>query len=440
MVKVIWLIGYLFLLKQVKAFEEVDEMNENFTFLSNKTLSHDGRSGLCAQRDTTFKSKIFIFVLVTIFVVGLGGNMIAIAVITLSKRLRASTTNSFVAALALCDVGAILFLIPIRLDTLFHGRSFCFDEHVCQMFIFTDMWFHICSISHLFLIAIERFVAVNYPFFYQRVVSRAITWVTIASTWIYALVWAFLSLFNWERPSKFTVFIYEANGKHFCLINNRVYVSVTYIVVYIIPLAAMGVLYTSILRVALKQARVIESLSINNNQKNGGKKQRKEVRATKTLAIIYGAFTVCWLPVAIISITSRWFPDSYRRFRAENPILSEIVFSLFIEVLPTLNSCLNPFLYILLNGKFRQEIKSLYYKLRNIPPPMSMDSDSSIGHSTAISRANKYLGGSREISSRPEPMHHDFTKTPQVKLSQEETNCVDFTGKTNPAFSSSSQL
>lgn len=375
---------------------------------SNKTVQHNKQevpSTACLFEEPSLKSFIFVVIFILIFLVGFCGNCIAFVVILISKPLRAIPSNLFLAALTLSDIGAITFIIPVRLDAYFHSGNFCFTKDVCRMFNITDSLFHVASMSHLYLIAVERFVAVCNPFFYQRCVSTKTTLVCIISTWIYAVVWACLSLFDWENPMNSSTYILEKPIKRLCLINNKPFYHVSYFTVYIIPLMIMGLLYLSILRIALKQARVIKSLSVvckqndDNESERKSRKQQKEVRATKTLAIIYGSFVICWLPVSIISITAKYYPNKYINFRLKQPVLFEIIFSTFVKVLPTLNSALNPFLYIMFNKKFQHELNKLYNAYgRPTPSPSSLSrlvgagvgSDTTINPST-IGRKATFL-------------------------------------------------
>ena len=403
-------------------------------------LKQENYSNACQFNKPSLKSSFFVAIFITILVVGFCGNCTALIVILVSKPLRRMSSNLFLTALTVSDIGAIVFIIPIRLDAYFRSGNFCFTLDVCRMFNFVDSLFHVASISHLFLIAVERFVAVSSPFFYQRFVSLKTTLACIIFTWIYALTWACLSLFDWEHPNSPSTHILERPTKRLCLINNRLFYYVSYFTVYIIPLIIMGLLYLCILRIALRQARSIKSLSVvckqNNTGSSGGgsNKQQKEVSATKTLAIIYGSFLICWLPVTIISITAKSYPTEYRSFRLEQPILFEIIFSTFVKVLPALNSALNPFLYIMFNKTFKHELKKLYN--RPTPSPLSLSqlvgasggSDISIRPST-ITRNTNFL----EISNHNQDLDYKQERYLKPSIVKYEKNKETSMGNNNYA-------
>lgn len=340
---------------------------DNSTSISDKNTSKSDNvpinSNVCKKRSTSLKINTYIVVLVCIFVVGILGNVLAVVTVLSSKRLRKQPTNRLITSLCLCDLGALLFLTPIRLDTYSHGKNFCFDVTVCKMFNIFDFIFHVNSITHLFIITVDRYVAVSAPFRHQRTMARPSTLIfCIAFSWVYSGVWASLSVFDWADATKITMYIRsESNIGRYCILNNPLFLTVCFIVVYIVPLSIMGGLYIGVLKIALKQARMIASLSVfySQQEQRTSKKKRREANASKTVAVVYGAFCVCWLPLAILTLASTWCNRCFQILREKNPTAFEVFLTMFIEILPTFSSCLNPYLYILLNKHYRQASRNI---------------------------------------------------------------------------------
>lgn len=86
---------------------------------------------------------------------------------------------------------------------------------------------------------------------------------------------------------------------------------------------------------------------------NSSKRERK---AAKTLAIITGAFVVCWMPFFVIAVL---LPVC-----AEDCAISPIIISLFLW-LGYFNSTLNPILYTIFNQDFRNAFTRILCGRRN---------------------------------------------------------------------------
>ena len=332
------------------------------TSLSNNTTIADSYQH-CDKTTDSVRFKMYVAVLIFVFVVGLLGNLIAVTVIMFSRSLRRQWTNIFVASLNMCDIGVILCVVPFRIDGYLYD-NFCFNIHVCRFFNTADTLLYTSSISHLFVMAIERFIAVRVPFLYQRIFNRSLTIKIIAGTWFYAILWTVASTISWDSLPllESSAHITEAYiSRRNCVIENKIFFVTVYVFVYIIPLGVMAVLYSLILVTALKQQKKMSSLtpSYLRQDDQATQKRKQEVSASKTVAVIYGAFTICLLPMAIITILFQVCPNCLLSFQANHKILADTIFTSFLVVLPALHSCVNPFIYIIFHRRFRKALKAL---------------------------------------------------------------------------------
>ena len=76
---------------------------------------------------------------------------------------------------------------------------------------------------------------------------------------------------------------------------------------------------------------------------------KRERKAAKTLAIITGAFVVCWLPFFVCALLMPIFPHW---------VFDETMLSVFLW-LGYFNSTLNPIIYTIFSPEFRQAFKRL---------------------------------------------------------------------------------
>ena len=345
---------------------------------TNQTGNITTAKSPCAQSPSIHGRQLFFFpFLVIVCITALLGNSLAIIVILTAPILRNQPAFLFATSLAFADLGAALFTLPIRINQYMYQEYFCFTSfHVCQMFVFTDLTFNYWSVITLFVIAVDRFIAICMPFRYPTLITRRVALLTIALVIGYCLTWSTFGMFQWKSPFSQSVSL----SREKCSIQNDVYTTVSSFIQVIIPICVMAVLYSLILNVALKQVKAISTLETGGDIKEQNARRRKrERRATRTLATVYGAYAICWMPVTIINVLAHLCFECLGNTRS---LGFEVALNLFAFTLPPLNACLNPVIYLVGNKQFRVAFKKLVNRLfgRQILPT----GDSTIFQNTKV--------------------------------------------------------
>lgn len=355
------------------------------------------------ESSTSLRNIIFSCFLVCVLLVGLCGNTLSIVVILSSRSLQKQVAYKFIISLAVADMGVSFFVTTMELRSRLQNGNFCDSLGVCHYFTLVTFVFPMASITHLLVIAVDRFCAVVTPYRYAVLFTHSNVKFFIACTWIYVLFWAAAGMFSWDPPNHIAPMILSAGQGRFCFYENNMYVTIMSIFIYFLPTVISTCLYCVILWVAMKQANTIgrmrqQQQQIKNNDKCRGtseegntkrdqnanrslstaspavtthKKQRRrlkrDLKAARTIAFVFVAYTVCWMPHFITILITIWNFSAIQRFQTNHRLAYDVIFTAFSNILPTLNSCINPFIYFLFGASFRTAFKDVLRKLLKKP-------------------------------------------------------------------------
>ncbi|EDO31702.1 predicted protein, partial [Nematostella vectensis] len=251
------------------------------------------------------------------------GNVLVIMAFKVFHRMR-QVTNCFVASLAVTDILVAVFAMPVWVAYLITGPEWVMDMILQKLWTCTDIIVGVASIWHLTFVSIDRYLCIIHPMVYPLTMTKPRALVIIICIWVYSIVVASLgsTLWHWRG---YTLFVTVMN--------------------FLIPAVAICIAYFRIFLTARHQAKQIK-LTIK------GKTHRffltKELKATKTLAVVIGAFLVCWSPFFVINLCY------YTSAVTPSPVLVAIAKWAHYG-----NSCLNPLIYGVMNKDFRRAFKRL---------------------------------------------------------------------------------
>ena len=138
------------------------------------------------------------------------------------------------------------------------------------------------------------------------------------------------------------------------------------VVVFAVPMLLNTVFYAAVLYTSVKQAAAISRQDAKKKRKNG-RELSGRVKCLKTVGIVFAAYTACWLPHTVIVIIQYWFPHVLPHFYAQSRLYYDIVTTIISNILPPINSCINPFIYFIFSSHFRVAFKDFLFKLVKSP-------------------------------------------------------------------------
>lgn len=260
---------------------------------------------------------VVILILLTIF-----GNVLVIMAFKVFRRMR-QVTNYFIASLAVTDILVAVFAMPIWVAYLVTGPQWIFDIVLQMLWTSTDIMVSVASIWHLTFVSIDRYLCICNSLKYHSIMTPLRAIVILVGIWTYSLIVASLGPILWGWKG---------------------YNLLVSILNFILPVMIIFVAYFRIFQRARYHAQQIELSLAGKN----GRVFKKELKATKTLAVVIGAFLVCWSPFFGLNLSY------YICSCAPPPVVVAIAKWAHYG-----NSCFNPVIYGVMNREFRRAFRKL---------------------------------------------------------------------------------
>ena len=207
--------------------------------------------------------KFYTALWVLLFVMIVLSNLLIIISVLKVYNLRQNVANLFIVSLSCSDLLVALFVIPIRTSVFSKNAVFCYGIEVCRMYLMTDTIAFVISILNLVVIAVDRHLALNYPFQYPNWVTRRRAKLAILFTWFYGLCIGAMVNIKFDNVTETPIIINNYTCQHN---NNYILVLILYIAHFLMPVIMMGVIYFCVLRITKNHAKSIsESVVMENN-------------------------------------------------------------------------------------------------------------------------------------------------------------------------------
>lgn len=317
------------------------------TVMSNNTSSCAGSDLPSAAAAEIAKTAAYLL----IFAISTVGNLLVVIIMLKDRRLRSVAINQFIVSMAMADLLTSLFNMTVEIWIHIKkaaGRQiFWFDGAggvvLCKGIVFVQGLSMACSVLTLIAIAVNRFFAVFYPL--KMGFTKSLSTFTIAFIWLVS--------FATSSPMLYAMkVIQKEDGNLHCIeqwspafegeTSRKNYTLFLLTLLYALPLAAITVLYTAVVRKVWKR-QVPGNLTAPNQLVELVTKKRV-LRMLITVVIVFG---LCWLP---------YYTYLSMSFIVESCPPANVMFiGLFLG---HANSAINPCIYAIFNKECRGSLRS----------------------------------------------------------------------------------
>ncbi|XP_070762026.1 trace amine-associated receptor 1-like [Enoplosus armatus] len=307
-------------------------------------LCYESRNGSCLRTIYPVPMRVALYMILGVTVIlTVCGNLLVTVSIAYFKQLH-TPTNYLIVSLAVSDLLlGLLVMFPSMIQCV--ESCWYFGDVFCKVYMSSDVMLCTASILNLSFISLDRHYAVCQPLSYRRKISVSVVLIMILLSWSISALIGFGMIFMKLNIWGFEEFYYNhiACEGGCVLFQSGLSSTVSSILSFYVPGIIMLGIYLKIFLVAQRQLRSIQNASCVSSARISNASQTK---ATKTLAIIMGAFLSFWTPFFVCNII-----DPFISYSTPPALFETLVWVGY------LNSTVNPIIYAFFYSWFRKAFR-----------------------------------------------------------------------------------
>lgn len=273
-----------------------------------------------------------------------------VVIVIIFQRVKKNrSTDTLIGALAIADLLTSVFLFPLpwakHVPATILGRMYC-----KLLYPGFALWLCITASTYLLnAICIERYIAVVYPLYFNRVITKAKVALAVAFVWLFAFAQCVYALFAYIYDDD----IENCNSLINSDVGREIHAYYAFSIRLAIPVLTMVITQIGIIRSLHVQSKRFQGMT-GDVQTNSPPSFHITARnnVIKMMLIVVFVYVITWTPnqIAYLCFNLGYISSSYRG----SPLHRSLTVFAF------LNSCANPIIYTSRHTEFRQALASLF--------------------------------------------------------------------------------
>lgn len=354
--------------------------------MDNDNMSANGSDPFARNEEV---AKIEILVLSVTFVVAVAGNVSVLLAMRHTKK-KMSRMHLFIRHLSLADLVVAFFQV---LPQLCWEVTFRFSgpDALCRTVKHLQVMGMFASTYMMVMMTVDRYIAICHPLkTLQQPTQRA--YIMIVSTWVCSLVlstpqYFIFSLSEIQNGSD----VYDCWAHFIEPWGAKAYITWITVGIFLVPVAILMICYGFIChsiwnnikykkRKSAPGVAAKKGLIGKNSVSSVTTISRAKLRTVKMTFVIVLAYMICWAPFFTVQMWSVW-DKNFQWDDSENTAVT------LSALLASLNSCCNPWIYMIFSGHLLQDFLHCFSCRHKIRSGLKKeDSDSSIRRTTLLTK------------------------------------------------------
>lgn len=354
--------------------------------MENSSASPNGSDPFARNEEV---AKIEILALSVTFVVAVAGNVSVLLAMRHTKK-KMSRMHLFIRHLSLADLVVAFFQVLPQLCWEVTYR-FSGPDALCRIVKHLQVMGMFASTYMMVMMTVDRYIAICHPLkTLQQPTRRA--YIMIVSTWVCSLVlstpqYFIFSLSEIQNGSD----VYDCWAHFIEPWGAKAYITWITVGIFLVPVAILMICYGFIChsiwnnikykkRKGASGAAAKKGLIGKNSVSSVTTISRAKLRTVKMTFVIVLAYIICWAPFFTVQMWSVW-DKNFQWDDSENTAVT------LSALLASLNSCCNPWIYMIFSGHLLQDFLHCFSCCHRFRADLKKeDSDSSLRRTTLLTK------------------------------------------------------